>query len=104
MTTDVFEIPLSPTPQTFSLALGGTTYKVTVRWNVTASAWVLDLAQANGAAILSGVPLVTGVDLLSPYPYLNFGGALYAGNDHEVDAPPGFDDLGVTSHLYWVPA
>lgn len=100
--TTAYEIPLTATPQSFSITLGGTQYNVTLKWNVSAGVWVIDLADVDGNPVLCGVPLVTGVDLLEPYGYLNFGGQLFALTDNAPDTPPSFTDLGDTSHLYWV--
>jgi hypothetical protein len=97
-----FEIPTTPTPQEFAITLGGVQYRVTLKWNVASNAWVIDFADTNGVPILAGVPLVTGVDLLEPYAYLNFGGKLYALTDNDADAPPTFVNLGVAGRLYWV--
>jgi hypothetical protein len=99
----VFEVPLSPAAQTFSIALGGTTYQLTLVWrDAVEGGWFVDFADANGAAILSGVPLVTGVDLLDQYAHLGFVGSLIVQTDHDTDALPTFDNLGVRSHLYFV--
>ncbi len=99
----VYEIPLSPTPQRFSITLAGVEYILTVKWNAAQDAgWTVDIADAFGAAILSGVPLVTGADLLAQYAYLNFGGQLVVQTDHDTDAVPTFDNLGETSHLFFV--
>lgn len=100
--TSAFEIPLTASPQSFALALGGTQYQITLKWNVAAQAWMLDFADASGNPLLCGVPLVTGADLLAQYPDMSFGGSLFALSDNDPTAPPGFDDLGDTAHLYWV--
>jgi hypothetical protein len=96
------EIPLSPDNQIFSIDLAGVTYRLTVLWNTPAAVWVLDIADILDNPILQGIPLVTGVDLLSPYPYLNFGGKLIAQTDNVPDVPPTYNDLGITGHLYFV--
>lgn len=98
----VYEIPTSPNPQTFSITLSGTPYRFTLRWNAVAQLWSIDIADVNGTPILSGLLVVTGVDLLAPYEYLNFGGSLFAMTDNNSDLPPAFATLGETSHLYWV--
>jgi hypothetical protein len=51
---------------------------------------------------VSGIPLVTGVDLLSQYSYLGIPGALLVTTDRGAGEVPTFDGLGVTSHLYYV--
>jgi hypothetical protein len=97
-----YEIPLSAKPQTFSIALGGVTYKMTLRWNVPAAAWMLDIADATGNPMVGSIPLVTGVNLLGQYAYLGFAGQLVVQTDHDPDAVPTFDNIGTTGHLYFV--
>lgn len=99
-----YEIPLSPAPQTLSISLGGVRYRLRVRWNRVLGAWVLDIADVDGNDILTGVPIVTGVDLLTQHAHLNFGGKLIALTDSDADTPPGYTTLGVTGHLYWAVA
>ena len=99
----VFEIPLTPAAQTFSISLGGTSYQLTLMWrDATMGGWFLDIADAASNAIISGVPLVPGVNLLEQYAYLGIGGGLVVQTDNDPDAAPTYDDLGVTSHLYLV--
>lgn len=97
------EIPLSAEPQTFGIQLAGVQYQLTLIWrDDPQGGWVLDIADANSSPILSGVPLVTGADLLAQYAYLGFGGQLVVQTDHDVDAAPTFGNLGSSSHLYFV--
>jgi hypothetical protein len=97
-----FEIPLVSVPQTLSISLANVVYNLTVKWNDAAECWVLDIADQNSNNILTGVPLVTGADLLAQYAYLGLGGSLYASTDHDLTAPPTFTNLGDTGHLYFV--
>jgi hypothetical protein len=97
----VYEVPLSPTPQTFGISLGGINYQMTIYW-VVGCGWVLNIADQSNAPIVNGIPLVTGADLLAQYAYLGFTGSLVVQTDHAADATPTFDNLGVTSHLFYV--
>lgn len=97
-----YEIPLSPRPQTFSIALGGITYKMTLRWNVPSAVWMLDVADATGALLVGSIPLVTGVDLLAQYAYLGFTGKMVVQTDHDPEAVPTFSNLGTAGHLYFI--
>ena len=98
-----YEIPLSPTPQTFNIALAGTTYQLTLRWNdAPQGGWALDIADDNGGPLLSGIPLVTGADLLAQYAYMGFSGKLIVQTDNDPAAAPTFNNLGQNSHLYFV--
>lgn len=98
----ILEIPLSPASQILSTTLNGVTYNLSVIWNVQASCWVLNIADTNQVPILSGIPLVTGANLLEQYAYMNFGGALYAITDSDLASPPTYSNLGITGHLIFV--
>ena len=102
MTTTAYEIPLQATPQTLAITLAGVQYKLTVRWNNINQSWVIDVADSNGNKILSGIPMVTGADLLEQFGYLDFGGELIVQTDNDPDAVPMFTNLGDTGHLYFV--
>lgn len=98
-----FEIPLSPTPQTFEVAILGVTYSVALNYcNTDLGGWMLDLSASDGTAILTAIPLVTGHDLLEQYGYLGLGFGLWVATDADPDALPTFDSLGVSSRLYAV--
>jgi len=100
----VFEIPLIASPQKFSVQLNQTTYAMTVRYlDVDQGGWILDIADISDVPIVCGIPLVTGTDLLAQYGYLGFGGQLFVQSDSDPDATPTFQNLGSTSHLYWLP-
>jgi len=98
--TTYYEIPLSPEPQTFTIPIGGVTYGFNVQWNVNNASWIIDIADASGNPIVSGIPVVTGVDLLGQFGYLGFGFQLVAQTDNSPDTVPTFDNLGTTAHLY----
>ncbi len=99
----IYEIPLSPDPQTFVVTLGGVDYRMTVQYRSAGGAgWILDIADANKQPILNGVPLVTGTDLLAQYRYLGFSGGLWVQGANNPDDVPTFEDLGIGSHIYWV--
>jgi hypothetical protein len=99
-----FEVPLqAKTPQVFTIGMAGTTYTMHVHWCGPAQAWILDIYDAIGTTLLiGGMAMVTGVDLLKPYGYLDIGGALVVQSDQDPDAAPTFENLGKTSHLYFV--
>jgi len=98
-----YEVPLTPDPQSLRITLGGTPYRLTVAYrDANEGGWVLDIADANDAPIISGIPLVTGADLLGQYAYLGFRDVLVVQTDHDLNAVPTFDNLGKTSHLYFV--
>ena len=70
----VYTIPLEPEPQSFTIALGGKEYRLTVRWfDAPEGGWLLDLATVEDEPVIAGIPLVAGCDLLEQYGYLGIG-------------------------------
>ena len=99
---NVYKVPLTPTPQSFEVVLGTTTYNVVLRWNTFMDCWVIDFFDVSEDPILQGVPLITGADLLAQYGYMGFGGQLIAQTDNNIGAVPTFTNLGTDSNLYFV--
>lgn len=98
-----YEIPLSGANQSFAIQLGATNYVLTVLFrDATDAGWMLDIADAEAAPIICGIPLVTGADLLAQYAHLGLGGSLTVVS--EDDLAPTFEGLGTTSKLYWTDA
>jgi hypothetical protein len=98
-----FEIPLSPNPQRFTISLSGTEYQLTLAYrSAPGGGWVLDISDKQGAAIVQGIPLVTGADLLAQYKHLGFAGRLWVQSSVNPDDVPTFDNLGNASFLFWV--
>lgn len=99
----IYEIPLTSTPQTFNITLGGTTYEFALYYrNVTGGGWTIDISDANGNPIVTGIPMVTGTNLLKQYAYLGFQGGLWVQTTSNPDAVPTFQNLGTDGKLYWV--
>jgi len=91
------EIPLTADNQQFSITLAGTTWQVRILWR--GSCWVMDLQDERGEALVSGLPLVTGVDLLAQYAWLQPGIKLIVVCDANDRDYPTQTDLGSNSHL-----
>ena len=97
-----YEIPLSAEPQIFNIQLAGVIYYLTLRWNIEAEAWNLDIADQDRQPLLNGLLVVTGLDLLGQYAYMGFGGMLIAQTDANPDAVPTFVNLGSEGRVYFV--
>ncbi|MCA8249266.1 hypothetical protein LGN12_19065 [Burkholderia multivorans] len=97
----IYEVPLSADVQTFNISLSGTIYRLTLVYRGPAG-WVLDIADASDNPLVSGIPLVTGVDLLAQYKHLGFQGRLWVQGAENPDDVPTFEDLGIGSHVFWV--
>jgi hypothetical protein len=101
--TTPYTIPTTPgTAQTFNISLAGTVYNLTLNWNKFSQSWTLDIADDEDNDLVTGIPLVTGCDLLAQFPYLNFGGSLIVQGLQNPDTPPNLATLGTTSQLYFV--
>jgi hypothetical protein len=99
------EIPLTPSQnQEFDILLGTQSYHLTLIYNDQMDGgWYMDIADNLGNPLADGIPLVTGADLLAQYPDLAIPGTLTVQTDHDILAPPTFDNLGINSHLYFTP-
>jgi hypothetical protein len=101
---NVFKIPLTPVPQSFSIVLGGIHYIINLHWNAAEQMqfWTIDISDANTReAIINGIPLVTGCNLLDQFEYLGFQGGLMA-YVNGTDERPGYDELGGAGNLFFV--
>jgi len=98
-----YRIPLSATPQTFTVGLAGVEYQLTLRWlDADEAGWILDIDLPDGGGdVVHGIPLVTGCDLLAPYAYLGVGGSLVVWSD-DSDATPTESNLGDGVDLWFV--
>lgn len=119
-----FEIPTSPSPQTFSIQLAGVNYNFRLTYhgfNAEAgvsvgessdansiidpnnlSSWILDIFDSSNNPIACGLPLIPGIDLLYQYQYLDIGGSIVVSNDSDPTGVPDFEGLGSTGHLWFV--
>lgn len=97
-----YEIPLIPGPQRFATTLAGAAYALSLAWCGPAGCWLLDIATVDGAALVRGIPLVTGTNLLGQFAHLGIGGELWARVEGDADAIPAYGDLGGAARLYWV--
>jgi hypothetical protein len=79
--------------QTFRTQLGSDTYVFDARWNERGQAWDFDLTRnSDQVLLLTGVPLLSGQDVLAPYA-LGIGGMVVADlSSTNSDAGP--DDFG----------
>ncbi|MCT4707339.1 hypothetical protein MUA04_02165 [Enterobacteriaceae bacterium H11S18] len=97
----IAEIPLSADNQLFTLQLAGQQLRLRLIYRDVAG-WVLDILDPDDLPIVSGIPLVPGVDLLAAYGSLGFSGGLWVVSDDETQEYPSKTNLGYGSHLYFV--
>ena len=103
MTQIVSRIPLTNTPQKFDIPLSNIPLTMVLQWNSFLNNWVISLLdKASQLPLALSIPLVTGVDLLLQYQYLQIPGSLYVYTDGDQEAVPTFDNLGDESNLYYI--
>lgn len=100
-------IPLVNQSQRLSITLGTVGYNLIVQWSVWQDCWVMDILDASDTPVASGIPLVTGADLLGQLEYLAIGGDFGAGQLQVQTASdtfrvPTYTNLGSDGNLYWV--
>lgn len=91
------EIPLTADNQQFSIIIAGATYRISIIWRETC--WVMDMFNDRSEPLISGVPLVTGADLMAQYEYMGLGFKMAVVCDDEAQEYPTKIDLGSRSHL-----
>lgn len=99
----VYEIPLRPGAQELWVNLPNGAFRLRLIYVVAPEGgWVLDISDASGNRLVSGIPLVTGCDLLAQHRHLGIlDGPLYCVTEGDITAPPSFDGIGATAHLYF---
>jgi hypothetical protein len=100
----IAEIVLTDDPCTeLSVTLDGVTIGLRAWWNARAQGWYLDVRDASGSAIASGLALVTGRSLLSRFGARTDmpGGILAAIDTSGLGQPIGRNDLGARARLYY---
>jgi hypothetical protein len=92
----MIEIDVATAPaQTQRVKLGAEYFTLTLRWNERMGAWLLDVADSAEIAIVHGIVVRVGLNLLGRYPGRGLPeGALVAADTSGADADPGRDDLG----------
>lgn len=101
---EIFTMPLTNVPQTFTTTLADREVDITCRWNAEIEGgWYINIDDtATGAPLIHNLPLVTGSDLLSQYEYIGINGGLIVYTDGDELMPPTYENLGAQSNLYFV--
>ncbi len=87
-------IPLTADPgQSFRLDLEGNEYNIRVYYNARKVGWFIDISSADNVAVILGVALVLGTNLLGQYPSLELGG-LFMFDTEDANTDAGESDLG----------
>lgn len=105
----IAEIPTqAERPFSEQLTWQGVQYTLHFKWNQASYCWVLDIYDAGDVnPILTGLPLVTGTDVLGQFAYLPLATqamitVLSVGPGVSPDEVPNFANLGSDGHVYLV--
>lgn len=94
----LYEIPLIPQAQAFTIALGSQVYGFRIHWcDTTEGGWVLDLLDSSSNVLIASLPLLPNADLLAQHKHLGVEGTLTL--VAPGDLPAGYADLGATARL-----
>jgi hypothetical protein len=103
MAQRLFRIPLINEPQIFDIDLAERAYQMICRYNPEMPAWQLCIRDGiTQQPLITCMPLVTGVDLLSQYRHVGIPGTLFCYTEGNADAPPTLENLGIEGQLYYL--
>lgn len=95
-------IPLIPNPYySLNISLDDNLYKLQLRWNYTDEAWIMNIESLTSSFAVSGIKLVTGIDLLEPYAAYEMG-RMFMVDLEDENLDPTFDDIGTRFVLVYV--
>lgn len=97
----VSEIPLTANNQYFTISLSGSTVRMRLIYR-DAAGWILDIQDSEGTDLVSGVPLIPGVNLSEHYPHLDFDGMLVVGREADGTVSPAASGPGLSGTLYFI--
>lgn len=92
----VQEVPLSNNSQTFTISIDRTIYRLNIVWRSTV--YVMDILDNSNNIIISGIPLVSGLDLLEQFNYLGIPREVVILSDVPYTDPI-YDTLGLSTYL-----
>lgn len=97
-----YEVPVTPVPQRMAITLAGKPWNLGLYWNDISGKWIFDLSDQDKNPVLSGIPVVAGVDLLGQFEYLGIGGSLVVQTDADPYQDPTYENFGTGSRLIFV--
>ncbi|NHI49150.1 hypothetical protein FDE94_15150 [Clostridium botulinum] len=107
MDKDVYVIPLEPNSNqefTCELPIDGKKLKLFffLRYNTESKCWEMNINDSNNNPLICSIPLVSGLNILEQYSYLNIGSAyLVRLNNNLNTSRPNEFNLGKDFILVW---
>jgi len=88
-----------------TVALGEVDFRLTFAYNTRGVRWHMDIAQADGTALLDGIPIVVDTPLLLRFTNVNLpAGYLIATDTTGEGIEPEKDDFGDRVQLVFIPS
>ena len=103
-----YTIPLTTDPNNSfqcALTLNGTAYTLGffLSYNTIAGYWEMTISNAlTDTVLISGIPLLTGCNLLGQFEYMGLGSAYIINSDNNSNDSPDDTNLGTSFVLEWV--
>ncbi len=94
------EIPLKASNQEMDISLGGVIYHLRIKYNEY-SGWMLDVMTQSRTPVLSGIPVIHGIDIFEQYRYMGLNGLLIFYCEKPENESE-FDEFGRGNRLYFV--
>lgn len=99
----VEEIPLRPEAQNMTIQLGAATYAVRFGWGDSPEGgWFMDIADVNGKALINGLPLTAGENILQQFDHLGISGEIRVETDANDLVEPTYDNLGSNGKVLFI--
>lgn len=99
----VQEFPLRPEAQKMTIQLGTSTYSVRFGWaDSPEGGWFIDIGDVNGNALINGLPLTAGENILQQFDYLGIGGEIRVATDVDELREPTYDNLGSNGKVFFI--
>lgn len=101
----ILELPVSQkSPRFFfDIDLEGETYRLEFDFNDRAAKWFMNIRDTNGDALVQGLCIVLGSDILAPYHHRSIPpGGMFAYDTSGKDLDPDVNDLGERVQLIYV--
>lgn len=98
----VFKIPCSGFNEIFEITLKQKKYKLRLVYNDISECWQMDIYKSNDEPIILNYNIVSGLNILDQYQYLNFKGFFVTYADGNPDLIPTKANFTKDVNLYFV--
>jgi hypothetical protein len=99
----VQEFPLRAEAQNMTIQLGTSTYAIRFGWGDSPEGgWFIDIADVNGNALINGLTLTAGENILQQFDYLGIGGEIRVETDGNDLIEPTYANLGSNGKVLFI--